>query len=190
MHKMGMHGSTTAELFLRDVVVPAANRLGDEGGGWGIVMSSVIKSRISAAAQGVGLARNAYLRASLALRAIHGGALPDPVDFALAGLRSEILRARLLLFATARQVDEAKDPSTAHIAMMTQACTDVGWNVSLAAVRLLGAYGDLSELGVERCLRDAKVTQIYDGTNDVQRLLIARDSRRRLDSAPTKGTHT
>lgn len=178
--KMGMHGSSTAELFFSDVRLPASNRLGEEGEGWGIVMASVGKSRISAAAQGVGIARNAYVRTLLALHQIHGPRLPDDLAFILAELRGEILRARLLLLATARDVDTQERPSTAHIGMMKQICTDVGWNVSVTATNLLGAYGDLAEFGVERSLRDAKVTQIYDGTNDVQRLLIGRDTQRRF----------
>lgn len=178
--KMGMHGSSTAELFLSDVRVPTANRLGEEGAGWDIVMASVVKSRISAAAQGVGIARNAYARTLLALQQLHGPRLPDDLAFALAELRGEILRARLLLLATAREVDEAEHPSTAHIGIMKQVCTDIGWKASVTAAGLLGAFGDLAELGVERCLRDAKVTQIYDGTNEVQRLLIGRDTGRRF----------
>lgn len=180
LRKMGMHGSSTAELFLSDVRVPAANRLGGEGSGWSIAMASVIKSRISAAAQGVGIARNAYARTVLALQQIHGPRLPDDISFALADLRGEILRGRLLLLATAREVDAVSDPSTAHIGIMKQVCTDLGWRVSVAASGLLGGYGDLEEIGVERCLRDAKVTQIYDGTNEVQRLLIGRDTQRRF----------
>ncbi|MER2133303.1 MAG: acyl-CoA dehydrogenase family protein [Arthrobacter sp.] len=181
-HKMGMNGSSTSELFFRDAVVPAGNRLGEEGSGWRIVMSSVIKSRISAAAQGVGLARSAYLRTLLALREIHGARLPDDISFSLAELRGQILQGRLLLLATAREVDNSPNPSTAHIGIMKQACTDLGWKTAVAATALLGPYGDLTELGVERSLRDAKVTQIYDGTNEVQRLLIARDTSRALDA--------
>jgi alkylation response protein AidB-like acyl-CoA dehydrogenase len=64
--------------------------------------------------------------------------------------------------------------------MMKQACTDLGWAVAREAVRILGPYGDLVDLGVERCLRDVKVTQIYDGTNEIQRLLIARDTARTI----------
>jgi alkylation response protein AidB-like acyl-CoA dehydrogenase len=179
--KMGMHGSSTAELFLTDVRVPASNRLGSEGTGWNLLMASVTKSRISAAAQGVGIARNVYARTILALQQIYGTRLPDDVAFALADIRSELLRGRLLLFATAREVDEAENPSPAHIGIMKQVCTDLGWNVSVAATKLLGAYGDLVELGVERGLRDSKITQIYDGTNEVQRLLIGRDTGKRFE---------
>ena len=178
--KMGMHGSSTVELFLDDVVVPADRRLGSEGDGWQVVMNSVVKSRISAAAQGVGIARGAYAATLSALKQLYGHTPPDEVTFALADLRGQILQGRLLLFATAREVDNDDEPSRAQIGIMKQACTDLGLRVSLAAARILGPYGDLAGLGVERYLRDAKVTQIYDGTNEVQRLLIGRDTNKRL----------
>lgn len=179
-HKMGMHGSSTAELFFQDVQVPTHRRLGAEGDGWKIVMASVGKSRISAAAQGVGLARGAYARTVLALASIYGPRLPDSIAFTLAELRGQILQAQLLLRATAREIDRAENPSTGHVGIMKQVCTDLGWNVALATTKMLGPYGDLADLGIERNLRDAKVTQIYDGTNEVQRLLIGRDTHRRF----------
>jgi alkylation response protein AidB-like acyl-CoA dehydrogenase len=177
-----MHGSTTAEVFFDGAAVPPANRLGEEGSGWRIVMRSVIKSRISAAAQGVGLARGAYAHALAVLTRRYGGKLPDEAGFALADLRGRILQGRLLLLSTARAVDSAEEPPTGHIAIMKQSCTDLGFRAALDVVRLLGGAGDLRALGAERYLRDAKVTQIYDGTNEVQRLLIARDTARRLKS--------
>ncbi len=176
--KLGMHGSSTAELFFDEMAVPADHLLGEPGGGWRVVMDSVIKSRISAAAQGVGLARAAYARTLRALTRLHGSRLPDEAAFALATLRGRILQGRLLLFAVARQVDREDSPSVGQIGIMKQSCTDLGWEAARDAVRILGPYGDMAELGVERCLRDAKVTQIYDGTNEVQRLLIARDTAR------------
>lgn len=177
--KMGMHGSSTAELFFDEVQVPADHRLGEDGGGWQIVMNSVIKSRISAAAQGVGLARAAYGRALRALTRIHGPKLPDETAFALATLRGKLLQGRLLLLSVAREVDRSATPNAGQIGIMKQSCTDLGFETAREAMRILGPYGDLTELGVERCLRDAKVTQIYDGTNEVQRLLIARDTVRK-----------
>jgi alkylation response protein AidB-like acyl-CoA dehydrogenase len=180
LHKMGMHGSTTAELFFDDVVVPQANRLGVEGSGWKIVMGSVIKSRISAAAQGVGLARGAYAHAVHDLTVRLGPTLPPSVASVLSELRGRILQARLLLLTTAREVDHASSPPTATISILKQQCTDTGVAVAAALVRLLGARGDLRSVGVERYLRDAKVTQIYDGTNEIQRMLIARDTAARM----------
>ncbi|MFJ3804716.1 acyl-CoA dehydrogenase family protein [Streptomyces sp. NPDC090088] len=180
-HKMGMHGSTTAEVFLDQVPVRADHMLGSEGSGWQVVMASVVKSRISAAAQGVGIARAAYAATLAALRAIHGRTLPPEALFALADLRGQILQGRLLLLATARDVDHADNPSRAQIGIMKQTCTDLGFKVSTAAARILGPYGDLADLGVERCVRDAKVTQIYDGTNEVQRLLVGRETTKQLE---------
>jgi alkylation response protein AidB-like acyl-CoA dehydrogenase len=180
LHKMGMHGSSTAELFLDGIEVPRENLLGAAGSGWRIVMDSVGKTRISAAAQGVGLARAAYARTLHALTALHGRRLSDESASALATLRGRILQGRLLLLAVARQVDDGTGVTPGQIGIMKQSCTDLGWEVAREAVRILGPYGDLAEFGVERCLRDAKVTQIYDGTNEVQRMLIARDTARAL----------
>lgn len=194
--KMGLHASTTAELFFEDVHVPASHRLGQLGGGWDVMLGSVVKSRISAAAQGVGMAKGAYLRTLAWLREHEGGRLPQTTAFALAQLRGEILEGRLLLLSTAREVDRP-DPDrtpvslTADIAMMKQRCTDLGFRAALAAVELLGSVGDLADVGVERFVRDAKAAQIYDGTNEVQRLLIARDTSRRtehLSSRPPEGS--
>ncbi|GAB3563292.1 acyl-CoA dehydrogenase family protein [Amycolatopsis endophytica] len=179
LSKMGMHGSSTAELFFDGVPIPADHRLGDEGGGWQVVMNSVIKSRISAAAQGVGLARAAYGRALRVLTRAHGPKLPDEAAFALATLRGKLLQGRLLLFGVAREVDRSSSPNAGRIGIMKQTCTDLGFDTAREAMRILGPYGDLTDVGVERCLRDAKVTQIYDGTNEVQRMLIARDTARK-----------
>lgn len=179
--KMGMHGSSTAELYFEDVDVPRANLLGTEGGGWAVVMGSVVKSRISAAAQGVGLARAAYARTLAALTRVHGSRLPDHLTFALADLRGRILQGRLLLHAVARQVDHDPSVTPGQIGIMKQSCTDLGFAAAVEATRILGPYGDLTALGVERCLRDAKVTQIYDGTNEIQRLLIGREITRALE---------
>ncbi|MFF6980175.1 acyl-CoA dehydrogenase family protein [Streptomyces sp. NPDC008343] len=178
LSKLGMNGSSTAELFFDEVEIPADHLLGEPGGGWRIVMNSVTKSRISAAAQGVGLARAAYARTLCALKRLHGSRLPDEAAFALATLRGQILQGRLLLFSVARQVDLAGEPPVGQIGIMKQSCTDLGWHAAREAMRILGPYGDIADLGVERCLRDAKVTQIYDGTNEVQRMLIARDTAR------------
>ncbi len=185
--KLGLHASSTAELFFDDVAVDDSQRLGDVGSGWRLLLDAVIKSRISAAAQGVGIARGAYIRALAQLHAEHGDRLPQQVEFALAGMRSQILAGRLLLHATARTVDAADERNVgvnpATIAMMKQHCTDLGLSVALDAMRLLGSTADHVDLGVERFVRDAKGAQIYDGTNEIQRLLIARDTRQRAAKA-------
>ncbi|WP_308282665.1 acyl-CoA dehydrogenase family protein [Pseudonocardia nigra] len=178
--KMGMHASSTAELFFGQTPVPASHRLGGEGEGWAIVVSSVTKSRISAAAQGVGLARGAYAHALAALHRVHGPELPPDVAFVLADMRGRILSGRLMLLAVAREVDRSGGATGGAIGLMKQTCTDIGWQVAVAATKVLGCFADLAVLGAERYLRDAKVTQIYDGTNEVQRLLVARDTAERL----------
>lgn len=178
--KMGMHGSSTAELSFDHTPVPASHRLGGEGEGWAIVVSSVTKSRISAAAQGIGLARGAYAHALAALHRIHGPSLPPDIAFVLADMRGRILSGRLTLLAVAREVDRSGGATGGAIGLMKQICTDIGWQVAVATTKVLGPFGDLAVLGAERYLRDAKVTQIYDGTNEVQRLLVARDTAGRL----------
>lgn len=179
--KMGMHGSSTAELFLDDVRIPVGSRLGDEGAGWTVTLSSVVKSRISAASQGVGLAAGALSYALSALRT--SGPLDEDAAFAVAGLRTELLQARLLLYATAIASDREDGPTPGEIGMMKLACTDLGSRLAYELTGLLGVRGDLADSVVERYVRDSRVTRIYDGTNEVQRLLIARDTARRTGTA-------
>ncbi|EWT07304.1 acyl-CoA dehydrogenase [Intrasporangium chromatireducens Q5-1] len=181
-HKMGMNGSSTAELFFDQVAVPRENLLGEERGGWPVVMSSVVKTRLSAAAQGVGLARGAYARTLAFLTDRYGKRIPEEHTFALAELRGRLLQGRLLLHAVARQADRDPHISPGSVGIMKQSCTDLGFMAAVEATRILGPHGDLAALGVERFLRDAKVTQIYDGTNEIQRLLIGRETTRALEA--------
>jgi alkylation response protein AidB-like acyl-CoA dehydrogenase len=185
--KLGLRGSSTAELFLDECRIPGDNRLGEEGAGYGLSIRSVVKSRMSAAAQGVGFARAAYTAAArwAASRDLLSSGRRDAqaVQFTLAELRTEVAAARTLLYATAGLVDRAEGDPVAEVAMCKLRCTDTGVAVALAAMDLLGEDGDLVSVGVERVLRDARATQIYDGTNQVQRLLIARDLRGRLEGS-------
>lgn len=188
LSKLGMRGSSTAELAF-DVDVPADAVLGPIGGGFAVAMRSVVKTRISAAAQGVGLARGA-LAAGIA--AAREAGLLDPKTIAgqavqaeLAQLRTEVAAARTLLHRTAALVDatgagpDGGGPRlTAEVAQAKLLCTDLGVSAADRVVELLGPIGDLAG-PAERCLRDAKVTQIYDGTNQIQRVLIARDTAAR-----------
>jgi alkylation response protein AidB-like acyl-CoA dehydrogenase len=179
LHKLGMRGSSTAELFLDGCRVPETARLGPEGGGWALSMRSVVKSRLSAAAQGVGLARGAYehaLRWAAGRGLLEGsrGAAQE-VQFALADARARIASVRSLLYEVAVLADAHDADAVADVSMAKLACTDAGMEVATAMTGLLGEDGDLVEHGVERYLRDVKVTQIYDGTNQIQRLLLARE---------------
>jgi alkylation response protein AidB-like acyl-CoA dehydrogenase len=179
-HKLGMRGSTTAELFFDGTPVPEEQRLGAEGEGWSVLSNAVVKSRISAAAQGVGIARGAYAHALAHLTRL--GPIAQDVSLRLGRVRSAVLQGRLLLHAVARHVDGTSAAPTAHIAMLKQQCTDLAWHVCVELMALLGRDGDHRAVGVERYLRDGRVTQIYDGTNEIQTLLIARDTDRRLRS--------
>ena len=192
--KLGMRGSSTVELAF-DVDVPGDALLGRVGGGFAVAMRSVVKTRISAAAQGVGLARGAL---AVGIAAARAAGLLDPattggqaVQAELAQLRTEVAAGRTLLYRTAALVDAAGGSGaaaprlTAEVAQAKLFCTDLGVSVADRVVDLLGPAGDLAgpgppASGAERSLRDAKVTQIYDGTNQIQRMLIARDTAGRL----------
>jgi alkylation response protein AidB-like acyl-CoA dehydrogenase len=182
MKKMGMHGSSTCELYFDDCRVPASARLGEEGSGFSLSMQAVTTSRISAAAQGVGLARAALEHACAWARA--RGLLDDrdaqDRHFRLAEMRTDVAAARALLYEVAQLVDAEDGDPTGLVAMAKLHCTATAVATADTAVELLGADGDDPEHDVERVLRDAKVTEIYDGTNQIQRILIARDIRRQF----------
>jgi alkylation response protein AidB-like acyl-CoA dehydrogenase len=186
LEKLGMKGSSTAELFFEDCRVPLANRLGEEREGFALTLRSVVKSRISAAAQGAGFARAAYERTAVWAheQGLLSGSRRDAQDlqFAIADLRMRATAARAMLYLTARLVDDhvGADP-VAEVSAAKAFCTDTAVAVAQRAVALLGEDGDRKDLELERILRDAKVTQIYDGTNQIQRVLIARDTRLRLE---------
>ena len=150
-------------------------------------MRSVVKSRISAAAQGVGFARAAFERAA---RWAHEEGLlsgsnrhAQDVQFALADMRSSIEAGRALLSETAALVDAHPGDPITEVAVAKLHCTDLGMDIASRAMDLLGIDGDRVDLGIERIYRDVKVTQIYDGTNQVQRMLIARDIRTTQEEA-------
>lgn len=183
MSKMGMHGSSTVELTFDDCRVPGSAVLGEVGAGFPIAMSSVVKTRISAAGQGLGLASGA-LRAAVGWADERG--LLDPrsklghlVQSELATLRAEVLAGRLLLLQTARLVDAGDGSEVAEVSMAKLMLTELAVSACDRMVEVMGSDGDRRDLGVERMLRDALVTRIYDGTNQIQQLLIARDNHGR-----------
>jgi alkylation response protein AidB-like acyl-CoA dehydrogenase len=184
MNKLGQRGASTVELSLSGCRIPVANRLGAEGAGYALLIQSVTTSRISAAAQGVGFARGAYEAAARFASA--AGLLTasrrdaQDVQFALAVMRSRIQAARAMLAATAARIDRREVDTAADVSMTKLHCTAVGVEVAAEAVALLGPDGDRVDLGVERYLRDAKITEIYDGTSQVQSMIVARDIRGRF----------
>lgn len=181
MKKLGQKGASTVELTFDGVRIPVGWRLGGEGEGYALLVRSVVKSRISAAAQGVGFATGAY-EATVRYaseRGLLSSAAPESQDFQfrLAELRSAIFAGRAMLHAVCDLVDASEVDPMAEVSMAKLHCTSLGVQVAAACVELLGEDGDRVELGVERRLRDAKITEIYDGTNQVQSMLIARDTR-------------
>jgi alkylation response protein AidB-like acyl-CoA dehydrogenase len=177
-HKMGIRGSPTAELTFDDVRVPVVNRIGDEGDGFKIAMETLDRSRLGIAAQAVGIAQGA-LDAAVAYAADRTQFGERVVDFQgiqwmLADMASQTEAARQLTYAAAARVDaQARDlPYWTSSAKLVAG--DTAMRVTTDAVQVLGGYGYITEYPVERMMRDAKITQLYEGTQQIQRLIIAR----------------
>ena len=177
--KMGMRGSDTAELVLDDVVVPTENRIGPEGAGFRIAMAVLNKSRLSCAAQALGIAQGAYEIALGYARERRAFGRPvgqhQAVQFMLADMYVGIASARTYLYGLAAAVDKAEAAFSKEASVAKTLCSDLAMRVTTDAVQVLGGYGYMQEAQVERMMRDAKVTQIYEGTNQIQRILIARE---------------
>ena len=179
MKKLGQKGASTVTLALQDCRVPASSRMGAEGDGYALLLRSVSRSRISAAAQGLGFAEGAYDATVTwaAERDLLSSRTPAAQDlqFELARLRGEIAAARAMLLAACDQVDSSPEEPVAEVSLVKLHCTALGTRVAAACVELLGLDGDDVSVGVERRLRDAKIAEIYDGTNQIQAMLVARD---------------
>jgi alkylation response protein AidB-like acyl-CoA dehydrogenase len=178
--KMGIKGSTTGEIFFNDCTVPAANLLGEEGEGFRIAMRILDRSRPGIGAQGLGLAQGAtdYALEYAKSRETMGKPIAEHQLIAgmLADMETKCEAARGLLYKCGQLIDEGADGAelTKISAMAKLYCTDVAMDVTTDAVQILGGYGYIQEYPVERMMRDAKITQIYEGTNQIQRLVIAR----------------
>jgi len=176
--KMGIRGSPTVELIFENCRVPAANLLGPEGEGFKIAMKVLDKSRPGIAAQALGLAQGAldYATNYLMERIAFGKPLSQQqgLQWMLADMKTETEAARLMLYEAARKCDEGSPDITTWAAMAKLKCGDVAMSVTTDAVQLLGGFGYSSEYPVERMMRDAKITQIYEGTQQIQRIVIAR----------------
>ncbi len=177
-HKMGIRGSPTAELNFDEVRVPAANRLGEEGEGFKIAMATLDRSRLAIAAQAVGIAQGA-IDAALAYAAERrqfGDRIIDfqAIQFMLADMAAQTEAARQLVYAACTRVDD-DDPNLAYWTSAAKLIAgDTAMKVTTDAVQVFGGYGYSSEYPVERMMRDAKITQLYEGTQQIQRLVIAR----------------
>jgi alkylation response protein AidB-like acyl-CoA dehydrogenase len=179
--KMGIAGSTTGELVFEGARVPAANLLGEEGDGFRIAMRVLDRSRPGVAAQGLGIAQGAtdYALDYARSRETMGKPIAEHqlVAGKLADMETQTEAARGLLYRFGRMVDEGAPDAelTKASAMAKLYCTDTAMWVTTEAVQILGGYGYIKEYPVERMMRDAKITQIYEGTNEIQRLVIARE---------------
>ncbi len=176
--KLGIRGSNTAELVFDHVEVPAANRLGEEGDGFGIAMKVLDRSRPGIAAQACGIAQGALSYATKYAKERHqfGKTIAEyqAIQFMLADMESQVQASRLLVERASEMVD-AHDPGLTHIAAIAKlVASDTAMKVTTDAVQILGGYGYIDEYPVERMMRDAKITQIYEGTNQIQRIVIAR----------------
>jgi alkylation response protein AidB-like acyl-CoA dehydrogenase len=177
-HKMGIRGSPTAELHFDDVRVPVANRIGEEGDGFEVAMATLDRSRLSIAAQAVGIAQGAtdFAVSYAAQREQFGERIVDlqGIQFMLADMATGVEAARQLTYAAAAAVD-ANAPDLAYWTSSAKLIAgDTAMRVTTDAVQVLGGYGYVSEYPVERMMRDAKITQLYEGTQQIQRLIVAR----------------
>lgn len=175
--KLGIRGSDTHSLMFTDVKVPVENRIGEEGFGFTYAMETLNGGRIGIAAQALGIAAGAY---ELALayskeRMAFGKPISQhqAIQFKLADMATQIEAARMLVYKAAWLKDQGQDYSHAS-AMAKLYASEVAMSVTVEAVQVHGGYGYVKEYHVERLMRDAKITQIYEGTSEIQRIVISR----------------
>ncbi len=176
--KLGWNSQPTAMVIFEGARVPVANRLGDEGEGFGIAMKGLDGGRINIAACSIGAARTC-LEAAIAhvrTRKQFGKALAEfqALQFRLADMATELEAARLMVRDAAAALDSGAADATTRCAMAKRFATDVGFTVCNEALQLHGGYGYLKDYPIERFLRDVRVHQILEGTNEIMRLIIAR----------------
>lgn len=174
--KMGIHSSQTQELIFRDVRVPVSNRLGDEGKGFKIAMMTLDGGRIGVAAQALGIAGAALENAvKYSKERVQFGkpiSRNQGISFMLADMATELKAAQLLTYRAAWYKDHGK-PYSEAAAMAKMFASDSAMKITTNAVQVLGGYGYIRDYPVERLMRDAKITQIYEGTNEVQRMVVS-----------------
>jgi alkylation response protein AidB-like acyl-CoA dehydrogenase len=177
--KLGLRGSPTGEIILDEVRVPAANLVGEEGRGFHIAMHTLDRSRPTIGAQAVGIAQGAidYAAGYMKQRRAFGAPIAEfqGLRFMLADMAIRTEAARALVYRACALVDE--DPSgelSMFGAMAKCFASDTAMSVTTDAVQLLGGYGYTKDFPVERFMRDAKITQIYEGTNQIQRVVVAK----------------
>src|SRR6266852_2236679 len=177
--KMGIKGSQTAELIFTDCEVPAENLLGREGDGFRIALMTLDRTRPGIGAQALGIAQGALdLAVSYAKQRIQFDkpiAENQGIQFMLADMATSVEAARLLVYNAAEMIDSGEQNFSRYSSMAKMFASDIAMEVTGDAIQILGGYGYMKEYPAERMMRDAKITQIYEGTNQIQRMVIARD---------------
>ncbi len=176
--KMGIRASATCEVVFQDCAVPKANLLGREGQGFMVAMKTLDKSRPGVAAQALGIAQGAFDHAVRYARERHqfGQSIASfqAIQFMLADMATQIEAARALIYNTAKMIDAGEKDFAKESAMSKVLAGDVAMSVTTDAVQIFGGYGYMKDYPIEKYMRDAKITQIYEGTNQIQRNVIAR----------------
>ena len=176
--KLGWHSQPTTAVIFEDCRVPAANRIGPEGAGFGIAMKGLDGGRVNIAACSLGGARAALeaAREHVLVREQFGQRLAEfqALQFKLADMATELDAARLMVWRAAAKLDAEASDATAWCAMAKRFATDAGFQICNEALQLHGGYGYLRDYPVERLLRDLRVHQILEGTNEIMRVIIAR----------------
>jgi len=180
-HKLGIKGSPTGSPSFTDVRIPADHLIGVEGKGLSVALGTLERTRLGAAAQAVGIAQGAtdyaaaYARERIAfgkpINAMQG------IQFKLADMETRTAAARELLYKACAKADRGDADLAKYSSMAKLFASDNAMFVTLEAIQVLGGYGYVNEYPVERMMRDAKITQIYEGTNEIQRVVIARSMR-------------
>jgi butyryl-CoA dehydrogenase len=177
-HKLGMRGSDTGEIFLKDVRVEAKNQIGPENKGLGVVLKVLDKARLSTAASAVGIAEGALAKAVdfIKERVQFGQSIASfqGIQWYVAEMQASILAARALVYESARAFDNNQAGAGALSAAAKLVATETAVKVSEQAVQLCGGYGLIDDFGLERYYRDAKVTKILEGTSEILKIVVAR----------------
>ncbi|MBX3530841.1 MAG: isobutyryl-CoA dehydrogenase [Rhizobiaceae bacterium] len=177
-NKMGWHMQPTRQVIFDDCKVPAENRLSDEGAGFRIAMAGLDGGRLNIAACSLGGAQSALDKALAYAgeRKAFGQTLDrfQALQFKLADMETELQAARLFLYAAASKLDRKAADATKWSAMAKRLVTDTGFDVANGALQLLGGYGYLHDYGIEKLVRDLRVHQILEGTNEIMRVIVAR----------------
>jgi acyl-CoA dehydrogenase len=180
-HKLGIKGSPTGSPVFEDVRVPHENMIGAEGKGLGVALGTLQYTRLGAAAQAVGIAQGAtdYANQYAKERLTFGKPINEfqAIAFKLADMETRTAAARELLYKACSMADRREPDLAKYTSMAKLFASDTAMWVTVEAIQVLGGYGYVTEYPVERMMRDAKITQIYEGTNEIQRVVISRAMR-------------